>query len=110
MVNNTSKNKKKRSGLFDELIVKSWWAILFFLICLFSYDHAAKRRDREESLLQIKFDQLLLAQQEASALKEELRQRIASQEDDCWLELVLMQKLGLVPEGETKVHFIKKNK
>jgi hypothetical protein len=102
-------NKKKRSRLFEELILKSWWTILFFLICFFAYDQAAKRRDREEYLLQVKLDQLLLAQQEAGSLQEGLQQEIASQEDDSWIELVLMQKLGLVPEGQTKVHFIRKD-
>lgn len=98
----------KRSRLFEELVVKSWWTILFFLICFFAYDQAAGRREREEQKLRIKLQQLTLAKVEALSLQERLKREMASQEDDHWIELVLMQKLGLVPEGQTKVHFLKK--
>ncbi len=97
----------KRSRLFEELILKSWWAILFFMVCFFAYDQAAKRRDREELILQEKYQQILRAKEEASTLQEELKREIASQNDESWIELVLMQKLGLVPEGQQKVHFVK---
>lgn len=96
---------QKRSRLFKELVVKSWWTILFLLISLFAYDEATKRRVREEQTLQSKLQNLLLANQEALALQEELKREIASEQDSCWIELVLMEKLGLVPEGQTKVHF-----
>jgi uncharacterized membrane protein len=101
--------KKKRSRLFEEFIVRSWWTILFFLVCLFAYDQAAKRRDREEKQLEVKLKQLLQLQQEACSLQEDLKREIASQNDESWIELVLMQKLGLVPEGQAKVHFIHKS-
>jgi hypothetical protein len=100
--------KKKRSRLFEELVLKSWWTILFFLISLFAYDQAAKRRGREEQNLREKLRQLCTSHQEALALQQELKREIVSQNDENWIELVLMQKLGLVPEGQTKVHFIKK--
>lgn len=98
----------KRSRLFEELILKSWWTILFFLVCFFAYDQAAKRRNREELALQEKYQQLLLAKEEALAIQEELKREIESQNDQSWIELVLMQKLGLVPEGQKKVHFVSK--
>jgi hypothetical protein len=101
---------RKRSRLFEELVLKSWWTILFFLICLFAYDQAAKRRGREEQKLREKFQQLGAAKQEALFKQEELKREIASQDDESWIELILMQKLGLVPEGQTKVHFINKSK
>lgn len=96
----------KRSRLFEELILKSWWTILFFLVCFFAYDQAAKRRDREELKLQTKYQQLLQAKEGALAIQEELKREIASQNDQNWIELVLMHKLGLVPEGQKKVHFV----
>src|SRR4051794_9770863 len=98
---------KTRSRLFEELVLKSWWTILFFLICLFSYDQAAKRRVREEEKLISKFNQLTLKVEEAKIFQDELKIQIASQGDESWIELVLMQKLGLVPEGQTKVHFVR---
>ena len=78
----------------------------FFLICFFAYDQAAKRREREEQKLYKKFQQLIMAKQAALSIQDELKREIASQEDENWIELVLMQKLGLVPEGHTKVHFV----
>ena len=96
----------KRSRLFEELILKSWWAILFFMVCFFAYDQAGRRRDREELVLKEKYQQILCAKEEASILQEELKREIASQNDASWIELVLMQKLGLVPEGQQKVHFV----
>jgi cbb3-type cytochrome oxidase subunit 3 len=100
----------KRSRLFEELVLKSWWTILFFLICFFAYDQAAKRRVREEEKLRDKLEQLLLAKEEALAIQEEFKRDIRSQSDERWIELLLMQKLGLVPEGQIKVHFVKKNR
>jgi hypothetical protein len=97
----------KRSRLYEEFILKSWWTILFFLICFFAYDQAAKRRDREEKGLQDKYLHLLQAKASALQTQEELKLQIASQNDQSWIELVLMQKLGLVPEGQQKVHFVK---
>ena len=58
--------------------------------------------------LQEKYQQLLLAKEEALAIQEELKREIESQNDQSWIELVLMQKLGLVPEGQKKVHFVSK--
>lgn len=43
----------------------------------------------------------------ASAEREELLRQIQSQSDPEWIELVLMKRLGLVPEGQTKVYFEK---
>lgn len=93
------------SSLFDEVILKSWWAILFFLLCFFVYDQAVKRREREEELLSQKLHQLVLSKKTALEKQEELRIELDSQSDESWIELILMQKLGLVPEGQTKIHF-----
>ena len=97
----------KRSRLFEELILKSWWTILLFLICFFAYDQAAKRKAGEELQLQGKLQQLLLVKQEAFSQQEELKRNITSQQDASWIELILMKKLGLVPEGHKKVHFMR---
>jgi hypothetical protein len=101
---------KKRSRLFVELVLKSWWTILFFLVCLFAYDQAAKTRGREEEKLRNKLSQLQKEKEGALSLQVELKREIACQDDENWIELVLMQKLGLVPEGQTKVLFILKTK
>ncbi len=37
--------------------------------------------------------------------KEDLLLRIESQTDPEWIRMILMKKLGVVPEGQIKVHF-----
>jgi hypothetical protein len=103
------RNGIKRSRLFEELILKSWWTILFFLICFFSYDQAVKRKNREEQKLQKKFVALKQAKEKALEIQGELKRQIASQNDPDWVELVLMHRLGLVPDGQQKVHFQRRN-
>jgi hypothetical protein len=36
---------------------------------------------------------------------KDLEDRIASQNDPGWIEMVLIRELGVVPEGFLKVHF-----
>lgn len=96
----------KRSRLFEELIIKSWWAILFFLFCFFIYDQAIKRLLQEEQKLKHKLTEMIREKQSSLVRQEELQQQIASQNDKAFIELILMRRLGLVPEGQIKVHFI----
>lgn len=42
---------------------------------------------------------------QALLLRERLLLQINSQSDPEWIELTLMQGLGLVPEGQTKAYF-----
>ena len=42
----------------------------------------------------------------ALSKQDELQRRVASRSDEGYLELILMERLGLVPEGQIKVHFI----
>lgn len=48
-----------------------------------------------------------LAQQKAAAVlvREEQLLQIQSQKDPRWIEMVLMRKLGLVPDNTLKVYF-----
>ncbi len=96
------------SRLYEELVLKSWWTILFFLILFFAYDRAIKKCADEQEKLRSKCEMLLVKKRQALELQEELKRNLKSQDDDRWVELVLMQKLGLIPEGHTKVHFLKK--
>lgn len=103
-----SPSRESRSKLFEQIILKSWWVILFFLLCYFAYDQAMHHRTREKVRLEKKLYELKTQKEEALRLQEELKLQIASQEDDNFIELVLMRRLGLVPEGQTKVHFVKR--
>ena len=87
------------------MILKSWWLILFFLICLFAYDQASRKKEREKAHLRAKLTEVTAAKEEAAALKQELESKVASFDDPAWIEMTLMRGLGLVPEGQTKVVF-----
>lgn len=96
----------KRSLLFEESIRKSWWVILLLLICLFAYDRAVTQKQLEEEHFRKKLEEIHLATKQALETQEELCQQIESQNDPAWIELTLMKRLGLVPEGKTKILFV----
>jgi len=97
-----------RSRLTEECIHKSWWVILFFLLCLFAYDHAMEKRREEEEILRKKLASLQKESKVASDERDYLLRQIDSQSDPFWIELTLMKGLGLVPEGQKKILFTKK--
>ncbi len=103
---NSSLLAPRHSRLFEELLQKSWWVILFFLICLFAYDHAMKKRHQEETQLKKKLEDIRYEKSIAMEKQEELKLQIASQTDPAWIEMTLMKGLGLVPEGQKKVLFV----
>lgn len=55
--------------------------------------------------LSIRYHNLGELKKKASAEQEELMQQINSQSDPLWVQLILMKVLGLVPEGQKKIHF-----
>jgi hypothetical protein len=93
------------SRLFDEIVLKSWWVILFFLLAFFLFDQAMQKRSAEEKKLAEKLTRLQEEAKSSLLEREELKLELASQEDPAWIELVLIEKLGLVPEGQTKIYF-----
>lgn len=101
-----SQSQRSRSFLFEEVILKSWWMILFCLLCTFAYDRAIHFKTIEEKKLHNRLLTLSHEKEQALAKQEDLKLEIASQEDEAFIELTLMRRLGLVPEGQTKVYFI----
>jgi len=98
----------KNNGLLFN-IKKSWWVFLFMSLCLISYDHAVKKKNAEVELLSHRLTSLEKEEKILQAQREDLALRIYSQEDKDWMELVLMKKLGVVPEGQLKVYFKKES-
>jgi hypothetical protein len=71
------------------------------------YLHAMKKK---RQVLEVLKCQLYALQSEKQFLleeKQDLKLQINSQKDPAWIELTLMKGLGLVPEGQLKVHFTK---
>lgn len=90
---------------FEQLFLKSWWVILFGLLCFILFEQGMKTHRQEYARLQKHHQDLEKQRKEAVMLQEKLMLEINSQSDPAWVELVLMKGLGLVPEGQTKVFF-----
>lgn len=90
---------------FEQLFLKSWWVILFGLLCFILFEHGMKTHRQEHARLQKHHQDLEKQRKDATVLQEKLMLEINSQSDPAWVELVLMKGLGLVPEGQTKVFF-----
>jgi hypothetical protein len=97
--------RKTRKRLFHEIFVRSWWVWLFALLCYAVYDYAIRRQDRRQHRLE---QQIERQEERLTTLQlqyEDLERRLQSQSDPAWLEMVLMEQLGVVPKGQTKVFF-----
>ena len=95
----------KHSKLFDQVIGKSWWTILFILICLLTYDLDMRKKMRIETGLKKRLEVLEASISKAKVVQKDMNEQIANSNDRDSIELTLMRKLGLVPENQTKVVF-----
>ncbi|OGN59609.1 MAG: hypothetical protein A3F40_01885 [Chlamydiae bacterium RIFCSPHIGHO2_12_FULL_27_8] len=91
--------------VYSEVILKSWWVVLFLLISYIGFDQGIKKRNKDIQNLNLKLSCLVNEKNIISKRKEELFFKINSQSDPAWIELVLMKELGVVPEGQIKIHF-----
>lgn len=77
------------------------------LLCAIFLERALKKEKNEYEKLKTMRISLEEQIKEALQNKEVLTQEINSQSDPSWIELTLMKKLGLVPEGQKKIFFKK---
>ena len=90
-----------------EIFRTHWWMVTFLsIIALFAWQSSQKQR-RALLDLQTRFTSILHEKETAASEFEDLLLQIRAQNDPDWVELVLMRRLGLVPEGQTKVYFEK---
>jgi len=94
----------------QRFLVHSWWVILYALLCFIVYEKGTYYFLEEEMRLQSRLDQLQQMKDRAIVMQERFKMEINSQSDPDWIELVLMKGLGVVPEGQTKIYFPKKNR
>jgi hypothetical protein len=87
--------------------IRSWWVVAFCLFAMVVYIPAMKSRKATLDELAFRLSEMEKEKCVALQEKEELTQRIASQSDPAWIELVLLREMGVVPEGFLKVHFKK---
>lgn len=91
--------------LIAKFFLRSWWTILILLLCFGFYEHEHKKRQEISSILTAQKNELQNKKINALERHDSLLMQINSQTDPAWIELVLMKKLGLVPEGQTKIFF-----
>ena len=83
-----------------------WWAALFCFVTISIYLHAMQDKRRLVEEFSCRLGEKQTERLLALAEREDLSQRIDSQSDPNWIEMILMRDLGVVPEGWLKVHFI----
>lgn len=96
---------KNRSRLFEEIVLKSWWVILFLFLATFGYEQTSFQKQKETNALLQELRSLAESKKLAENRQDELLLQLESREDSRWIEIVLMNGLGLVPEGATKIYF-----
>ena len=101
--------KLKPSSLLEEFFLRSWWVVLFSLLCLLLYEQGQKHRKVFFEELNAKFRELQSDREKAQKLNHELMLHINSQSDPAFVELTLMNILGVISEGQVKVFFCDKD-
>lgn len=87
------------------IFIRSWWVILFSLLCLLVYEHGLKQREGQYQQLSDHLKLLRLEKIDALKKQQNLQRQVNSQSDLAWVELTLMKGLGLTPEDQQKVYF-----
>ena len=96
-------SRQKAAGFF--WFQGSWWVLLFCAFVSLAYLHALKGRNAALGEMAFRFGVMEKEKMTVLQEQEDLRMRIASQNDPAWIEMVLMREIGVVPEGWMKVHF-----
>ena len=81
------------------------WIGAFLLVCTVAYNWACTKDEELLYSLTTTHEQLKNFKDEALYLRKELVAQIESQGDAEWVELLLKEKLGVVPRGQTKIFF-----
>ena len=87
----------------------SWWVILFMIFTYMMYVKTLQGKDGDITKLTEQFVTFEKNRNLAILAQESLMCEIASQQDPIWIEMMLMQKLGMIPEGYTKIRFTKED-
>jgi len=93
--------------LIDMCVYRYWWVFLFLLVVFVGYTHAIKKKEKQIHEIQSRIESLQAEQNYLAAQKDDLILKLNSQSDPAWIEQVLMKEIGLVPEGQIKIHFTK---
>ena len=94
---------KKR--LIDELFIRSWWVYLFIILNFTGFSFGYKQLEARQIELSRSLHGLKELKAHEEKMQEEFFFKIRSLQDPKSVELILKQELGLISEGQTKVHF-----
>lgn len=86
-------------------LLTNWWVIAFILMAWAFYLQAMHKKNCLVRNLEEKVTELQIARAQSLEEKEEKLFRVQSQDNSEWMELVLKERLGVVPEGQVKVVF-----
>lgn len=91
--------------MINALIRRSWWVLLFVALCLGFHFHGMHKKNQVHKELKGRMQALQKQKEVVLQEKDELQLQVDSQTDPAYIEMLLKQKLGVVPEGQTKVYF-----
>ncbi|AAF39173.1 hypothetical protein C6H88_01595 [Chlamydia muridarum str. Nigg] len=100
-----SKKQTSWFGYVEEIVIRSWWLILYLLGGGFVYDRAISQLHVQELRLQQRVFHLKSRLEEALDKQQEFSTHLASWDNPQVIELALIHKLGLVPKGYEKICF-----
>ena len=89
----------------EELVIRSWWLILYLLGGGFVYDRAISQLRAQELRLQQRVFHLKTRLEKAQNKQQALSTHLAFWYNPQVIELALIHKLGLVPKGYEKICF-----
>jgi len=98
-------NKNIEIRLFEFVFIRSWYVVVFLLLCYIGYDLGVKKHNKTLFEMKCKHEKLLREKIYIAKKKQELNIKLRSQSDHAFIEMMLMKELGVVPENQIKVHF-----
>lgn len=84
-----------------------WWTIAFLAVSSVWYGKTIVTKNAQIAILKDRLESMEKEKKQMMAAQEELLLQKQSQDDPEWVEMILMKKLGLAPEGKQKVYFRK---
>lgn len=97
----------RAAGAIERFFWSFWWVCLVMITSLVVLEQGLKSLKENHAQLHQQLALMMKERDKALALRDNLKLQINSQSDPAWVELTLKKELGLVPEGHTKVLFIK---
>lgn len=91
----------------ESFLIGNWWVVVATLVILLTYEQGKRLVQENELYLRERLHELQIEKETLTKENIRLQQMIQSQSDPRWIELTLMRRLGVVPDGMKKVYFKK---